>query len=1623
MTDSSLRDALETFHPAVASWFSRSFPAPTPAQARTWPLIRAGRSTLVAAPTGSGKTLTAFLAAIDQLVQEGVAEGGLADQTQVLYVSPLKALSNDIHVNLEQPLAGISAELQALGLPPLAIRTAVRTGDTPQAERAAMRKRVPHILVTTPESLYVLLGSESGRQMLGTVRSVIVDEIHAIAGNKRGSHLALTLERLEALCGHPLVRVGLSATQKPIEAVADFLVGTGRDCEIIDVGHGRARDLALEVPPVPLEAVMSNDVWELVYDRLAVLAGEHRTTLIFVNTRRMAERAARHLSERLGNAVVAAHHGSLAREQRLDAEQRLKRGELRVLVATASLELGIDIGDVELVCQLGSPRSISAFLQRVGRAGHQVGGISKGRLFPSSRDDLIECAALLDAVRRGELDTLVIPEAPLDVLAQQIVAEVSCREWQEDALLALIHRAMPYAGLSEADYQALLAMLAEGYTTRHGARGAYLHRDLVNRSLRGRRGGRLTALTSGGTIADNADYSVLLEPQGFTIGTVNEDFAVESLAGDVFQLGNTAYRIIKVEPGRVRVEDAQGQPPNIPFWLGEAPGRSDELSAAVARLRGEIDVRLTAATPHPSPLPGGERERSEWVEEDASGSGMEGAAEEPAGANTRPVAAGLSPLPGGVIETHRATAAPHPSPLPGGERGQSERVEGDVSGSELGRGAEGAMGATTRPAVAGLSPLPEGVVETHRATAAPHPSPVLDGERGLSDWVEKDVAGSELGRAAEGAMGATTRPVAAGLSPSPQGGEGRGEGGAVRTVDLMPAIDWLTDTLGLPEAAARQIVEYLARARSALGALPTQQRLIMERFFDESGGTQLVIHSPFGSRINRAWGLALRKRFCRTFNFELQAAATEDAIIFSLSTSHSFPLDDVWRYLHPNSAEAVLIQALLDAPLFGVRWRWNATTALALPRMAGGRKVAPQLQRMKSEDLLATVFPDQVACLENIVGEREVPDHPLVAQTLNDCLHEAMDSDGWLALLRRIETGDIELLARDLPAPSPLAMEVLGARPYAFLDDAPLEERRTQAVLNRRWTDPESSDDLGALDAAAIEAVGEEAWPQARNPDELHEALTGLGCIAEAEVQAGPQWLAWLNELARGGRATRMQVALDRALWLPVERLALLQSIYPEAACDPVLKPLPGFDQPSSEDDALVELIRARLTGFGPLPVPLIARPLALPASAVALALTRLEAEGYVLRGRFTPGATDEEWCERHLLARIHRYTVKRLRREIEPVERADFMRFLFDWQHLSEATRMQGREALGTVVEQLEGFQAAAGAWESDLLPARLKDYGGTWLDELCRSGRIVWTRLAGRIKASSGPVRGTPIVLLPRRQLAAWYALASEAPQPELSSRAQRVFETLQGQGALFFDELQQDARLLRSELEDVLGELVAVGLVNADSFAGLRALLAPAAKRSRSTRQSRGGAFIGGMADAGRWALVRKGMPAPVETSARRPALDPEALEHIAMTLLRRYGVVFWRLLDREADWLPPWRELLRVYHRLEARGEIRGGRFVAGVPGEQFALPEAVGLLREVRKRPLAGEMIAVSAVDPLNQVGTLLPGERVPATAGNRILYRDGVPLALLIGGKPELLAELGEDDQRKARQLLAVARR
>ncbi len=1446
-------NAVSTFHPAVAAWFEGSFAAPTAAQAEAWPAFQAGRDVLIAAPTGSGKTLAAFLAAIDALVRQGL-ESGLKDETQIVYVSPLKALSNDIRCNLEAPLAGIREGLRARGLPDVEIRTWVRTGDTPPGERDRMRRRPPHIVVTTPESLYILLGSELGRAMLATTRTVIVDEIHALAPNKRGTHLALSLERLAALCGRRLQRVGLSATQKPIDAVARFLVGAGAngatnaDCKIIDTGHRRARDLALEVPDAPLEAVMSHEVWEQVYGRLAELIEAHRTTLIFVNTRRLAERVTRAISERLatdqpGHDQVAAHHGSLAREQRLDAEQRLKQGKLKALVATASLELGIDIGEVDLVCQLGSPRSIASLLQRVGRSGHAIDGVPKGRLFPLSRDDLVECAALLDSTARGELDRLSILDQPLDVLAQQIVAEVAAREWNEDELYALVRRAWPYRTLAREDFSAIVTMLAEGFSTRRGRRGALIHHDAVNHMLRGRRGARLTALTSGGTIPDNADFQVLLEPENHIIGTVNEDFAVESLGGDIFQLGNKSYRIIRVERGVVRVEDAHGMAPTIPFWLGEAPGRSDELSAAVSRLRTEI---------------------AGCLRED-----------------------------------------------PAGER----------------------------------------------------------------------------------------------------------------------ALRWLVDDVGAGEPAAQQLVEYLASAHAALSCLPTQDTIVLERFFDEVGGMQLVIHSPYGSRINRAWGLALRKRFCRKFNFELQAAATEDNIVLSLTTAHSFELSEVSRYLHSASIRPLLIQALLDAPMFITRWRWVIGVALALPRFRGGRKVAPQLARMGAEDLIGTVFPDQLACAENLTGDREIPDHPLVRQTITDCVSEAMDLDGLERLLRRIEAGDIRIVARDLNEPSPLALEVLAARPYAYLDDAPLEERRTQAVMSRRWLSPETASDLGRLDPDAIARVRAEAWPDAANGDELHDALVWLGFITPGESDAGNGWSDWLPELARQKRVARI-AAPSAPLWIAAERLPQFQALWPAAQLEPVISaPLPYAERSWEREEALVEVLRGRLEGSGPVTPDALAAPLGLGANDVAAALTALEAEGFAMRGRFTPGAVGEEWCERRLLARVHGYTVKRLRAEIEPVAARDFLRFLLSWQRVAPDARMEGPEAIDTVVGQLEGFEAPAGAWEAEILPARLAGYEPAWLDDRCLAGQVAWTRLRpragrpgnGRANGGDGrpaPVRTTPITLVARRRAALWASLSGETDAVHPGARAQAVADHIRQHGASFFDEIVEGTGLLRSQVEEALAELVALGIVSSDSFGGLRALLVPSGERKPvfgGRRRRRTAKF--GMEAAGRWALVRRPRPATPASFADK-AFAQDAVEHVARTLLTRYGVVFWRLLEREAAWLPPWRDLLRVYRRLESRGEIRGGRFVAGFSGEQFALPDAVGMLRDMRRQSPSGALVSLSGADPLNLVGILTPGPKLAALTGNRLLYRDGLPIALLVAGNVQFLETLDAASEWEAHKAL-----
>ena len=1399
------RMSLAPFHPVLQRWFSETIGTPTPVQLRGWEAIREKKHTLIAAPTGSGKTLAAFLTALDELYVEGT-QNELPDEVRVVYVSPLKALSADIHKNLAEPRRGIKRIAEEMGLEAPRITAAVRTGDTTSSERAAMLRKPPHILVTTPESLYLLLTAERSREMLRTARTVIVDEIHAVIGTRRGAHLAITLERLQQIAEQPLRRIGLSATQKPIEEVAKYLAGSGvgrresgvgeiehshsdtrhptpdSRVKIIDEGHRRTIDLAIEIPRSEVETVMSNEVWEDYYNRLTQLILEHKTTLVFVNTRRMAERVARHLSDRLGEDAVTAHHGSLSKEKRLDAESRLKNGRLKALVATASLELGIDIGHVDLVCQIASPHRIATLLQRVGRSGHTVSGLPKGRLFPISRDDLIECAALMREVRRGDLDRIVTHDSPLDVLAQQIVAETSCADYAEDDLFELMRRAWPYRDLTRKDFDEVLAMVSEGFATKRGRRGALVHRDEVNRRVRGRRGARMLAITSGGAIPEVADYKVVLEPDDTVVGTLNEDFAIESNAGDIFQLGNASWQITQVISGTVRVSDAKGAPPTIPFWLGEAPARSDELSMAVSEMRRELSVILSRR----------------------------------------------------------------------------------------------------------------------------HPGGVEDGEE----------------------------------SPA-------------ETADLRPAAEeWLVTETGLPPAAAREIVSYLDDARRALGAMPTQDTIILERFFDESGGMQLVLHAPFGSRINKAWGLALRKRFCRQFNFELQAAATEDAVLLSLGPQHSFPLADVFRYLHPATARDVLVQAMLAAPVFQTRWRWNTTISLAIPRNRGGRKVPPPLQRAMADDLMAAVFPDAAACPENLAGDRELPDHPLVNQVVRDCLEEAMDFDGLTRVLTRIHAGEIECIARDTTEPSPLAHEILNAKPYAFLDDAPLEERRTQAVMTRR----SSSNDLGTLDPNAIERVREEARPDPRDADELHDALLTFGFLFDDEVEVP----SLFTELAMARRATCVaqtllsvlsQPAAAATIWIAAERIPEILAIHPTLQLD--IAPPPSRVKEWQREDAIVEIIRGRMSLLGPTTATELASSMRIDEKDADASLLKLESEGAILRGSFSPRETAVEWCDRRLLARIHRYTLNRLRAEIEPVTAADFMRFLFAWQHVTPPSRLTGIDGVHEIIRQLDGFEIAANAWERHVLPLRIDRYDPSLLDALCFTGEVGWARLT------------TGVALFPRAHTPAWLTETI----PTLSDRAQHVLDLLRTRGASFTRDLGDDT--------EALDELVAAGLITSDGFIGRRP------------------------ERAGRWSIL-------IADTDRE-----EAVETQARALLKRYGVIFRRLLTREPN-AAPWRELARIYRRLEARGEIRGGRFVTGMSGEQFALPEAVENLREIRRTPPDGHLTVISACDPLNLIGILTTTDRIRAVAGTRIAYRDGIPVSVMEG---DFLRPLAEPDMEVAMAL------
>ena len=1436
---------MEDFHPAVRAWFGQRFSdGPTPPQRDAWPHIADRRNTLVAAPTGSGKTLSAFLVAIDRLYKAHERGEATDNITRVVYVSPLKALAVDIAENLERPLLEIASVAKSMALTAPTIRVGVRSGDTPRSQRAAMVKKPPAFVVTTPESLYLMCTSSKARAALATADTLIVDEIHSLARDKRGSHLSLTMERFDRLCveagGQPPIRIGLSATQKPISTVANLLVGTRTDesgaidCAIVDSGHVRELDLDLVIPPSEMEAIAPAEQMGEILDQIADLVAAHTTTLVFVNTRRMAERVSHELGERLlekfpegfggvepGNAgaeaFVAAHHGSLSKDRRALVEQRLRAGDLKALVATASLELGIDVGPVDLVCQLASPRNIATFLQRVGRANHNRYGTPKGRLFPQTRDDLVECCALLTAVHSGCLDALLPPEAPLDILIQQLVAEVSARDWDVDELYELVRRAGSYRGLSREDFDQCLAVAAEGVQTGRGVRSHWIHHDDINGEARGRRGARMAALTSGGAIPELGDYRVLLEPDDTFIGTVNEDWATESMPGDIFTLGTHSWRIRRIEPGVVRVVDAEGLPPTIPVWFGEAPGRTTELSEEVCVIRREVESRLRAGSP-----------------------------------------------------------------------------------------------------------------DSARA--------------------------------------------------------------------------WLMGAAQIDREPAAQVVAYLAASLAILGTLPTRDRLVIERFFDETGGMQLIVHSPHGARLNRGFGLALRKKFCKNFDFELQAAASDDAVCLSLGPQHSFPLGDVAGFLKSNTVEQTLTQATLvpPSPMFLSRWRWNLNRALLVLRWKGGRKNPPPIQRMEADDVMAALFPVAAACQENVSGPIELPDHVVVRQTMDDTLREAMDVEGLRTVVEGIEGGEIEIVAVDSTEPSPLCHELLVGKAFTFLDDAEGIDRRSRAVPLRRGL-PVDLTEIGKVSREAIAEVAAQVLPDPTSSDELYELVQSLVVTRAEDI-----WRPLFDELIAAGRGEAAHDVDGNEFWTVGADRCAAASLRPDLWPDVEVAT-------DDRTDALMVAVRGRLDLCAMTTVEALSGQLGVDRSGVEFTLVGLENEGFAIRGnwgeRAAPGEPEaalrevgiraevpaKHWASRRLLARMHVYSQKSRRSRVDPATAQDFMAFLFEWHHVAPGTQRSGVDGLTAAVAQLQGWHAAAASWEPDLLASRVSDYRPETLDRRSLAGDLTWGRLVTASGSSTRPTatKSTPITLALRDDLD-WLLLAhrgaavdegGSGDESALSDRAGVVLKTLRNRGARFHHQLADDSALPALEIEQALWELVWHGHIHADSFHALRSLF-DARDRGQTPRRRglrRGTAVRSG--GEGRWTVLGERTPT---------AHADELAEAVAEQLLARWGVVFHALVATESLALP-WREILWALRRLEARGMILGGRFVSGFGGEQYATPEAADMLTRTRKAARTGIRVEISGCDPLNLTGIISPGPRVPARRTERVCFVDGEVITPMTG--------------------------
>jgi len=1503
----SADDILDRFLPPVAAWFRQRYGEPTPPQSLGWPAIAAGEHTLILSPTGSGKTMAAFLWGLNQVAANLLANPDL-EGVQLLYVSPLKALNNDIARNLREPLHGIREMAREMGWALPAIRTAVRTGDTSAADRRKLVTEPPQILITTPESLYLLLTSPRARDILRTVHAVIVDEIHTLCGNKRGVHLALSLERLGQLTESPFQRIGLSATQRPLDEVARFLVGqewseteegveqlVSRPVTIVDAGALKALDLQVVTVVPDLRRPLGGSIWPSLIPDVLTRIRQHRTTLVFTNNRRGAERAADRLNEQYAleeeevvppgapNALLEkgtprgegmfgtgrsegpfrAHHGSVSREVRQQLEKDLKEGKLPALIATASLELGIDIGAVDQVLQLQSPRSVSRGLQRVGRSGHLVGQTSVGRIYATYREDLLDAGAVAHGMLTGDIEPTFTPTRCLDVLAQQVVAMVAVENWSVEELYRVVCQAYGYQGLTREAFETVLKMLSGGYPPEQFVElRPRLVWDRVNQMLYSLPGARLLAIRNGGTITDRGQFRVYL-PDGKTLlGTLDEEFVFETQVGDVFTLGTGVWRVTNIDEDRVTVIDSSGSMPRMPFWRGDAPRRDYYMGQRLGEFRRELALRV----------------------------------------------------------------------------------------AELGA----------------VPDTPEG------------------------EWP------------------AETRPL----------------------------VNWLRAEYAMDESSARNAILYVAQQQAVLGAISSDDTVIVEVFNDALGDQRMAIHSCFGSRVNSAWALALAHALRDDYGLQVETQVNDDGILFRLLEGDREPPTDLIRKLGPDEARERLLLELPNSAVFGAHFRVNASRALLLPSVRGASSRTPfWLQRLRARDLLRAA--------------RGYDDFPIVAETYRDCLRDVLDLESLMDVLAKIQRGELRVVVAETLIPSPLAGGLLFefAAVNVYEGDTPKELRQMQALaVNRELLSQLLDEGLlpDLLRPEAIQLVQHELQHladgyRARSADELDAVLRDLGDMTsdEAAARSLGDGRAWLLQLAAQARALQVPVpagvtgATSEAepRWIAAEQYALYRDAWGLVE-QPAWLPAELTNNRRDYREAQEIILRRLFRTHGPLTRDAILARYAFNSEWLDACLGHMAAEGRVVTGYLSPGAAQQEWCDRQVLERIHRRTLAMLRKEVQPVSLPAFADFMLRWQALHPAHRHHGDDALLHAIDRLRGTVLSAEVWERDALRLRLDVDAVRELDDLVSSGKII---CLGR----GADARHLNLRLV-ERGMAGVY-VADVLDESTLSEEAQKVLRFIRAEGDSDARDLASALGLSRQRAEQALVELALAGLVTTDCYADIRAIVTNAGRfcaheaslRSslaadlatwRAQRPSTTGhappdrrpTARGWLADYQRQAPgARNGRDGEREPMAgilegrwgrtdryaiRGPERSADAIaEHQVRQLLWRYGVLTYDLLTHE-EGLLPWSELQRQLQMLELRGQVRRGYFVAGLRGVQYALPEAVHSLRDWGRpdAPGRGQLTLVNATDPAYLYGALEAEQaealRCARLPSNYVVLQDGVPI-------------------------------